>query len=142
MEHIAVISYKVQTDTVELARLFSGFLIKEMLDRFSMKINSTLQPDRSLWIYSAHEASIIGVLNSLGLFKPLHLPPYASSLHFELYKNSGNEHYVQLLYKKFDEENLQPLNIPKCGEKCSLDKFYELFNKIIPGDYHSECNGT
>lgn len=33
MAYIAAMNYKLQTDTKPLARLFSGFLIKEMLDR-------------------------------------------------------------------------------------------------------------
>lgn len=49
-----------------MARLKSGFLFKEILDHFSMKINSTLKPDRSLWVYSAHDITIINLLNSLG----------------------------------------------------------------------------
>lgn len=121
--------------------LFCVIYIVFLID-FFMKRNSTLSPDRSLWIYSAHENTIIGFLNSVGLFKELHLPPYASSLHFELYKSDANEHYVQLFYKQFDGENILPLNIPNCGEKCPLDRFYELFADILPGDYHSECHSA
>lgn len=57
------------SNTKEMARLYSGFLIKEMFDRFAQKINSTLQPDRSLWFYSTHETGIGGLMNSLGIFK-------------------------------------------------------------------------
>lgn len=56
-------------DTKELARLQSGFLLKEIFDRFAQKLNSTLQPDRSLWLYSAHDLTIMCMLNSLGLFE-------------------------------------------------------------------------
>lgn len=69
MEYIAQFDYKTYADTPELARLKSGFLLKEMLEHFSQKINSTLQPNRSLWIYSAHDITILNMLNSLGLFE-------------------------------------------------------------------------
>lgn len=52
-----------------MARIKSGFLIKEMFERFAQKMNQTLKPDRSLWIYSAHDATIANLLNSLGLFE-------------------------------------------------------------------------
>lgn len=141
MANISILNYKLKTGTKELAKLFSGFLIKDIFERFAKKLNSTLQPDRSLWIYSAHESTIIGVLNSFGLFDALSnkLPPYASSLLFELYKVDEKEHFIQLFYKQFDEENLSPLNIPGCGERCPLQKFYELYSYIIPSDFQSEC---
>lgn len=60
--------FQLQTNTPELARLSTGFLIRQMLEHFSRKIKSTLLPDRSLWIYSAHDTNIANILNSLGLF--------------------------------------------------------------------------
>lgn len=67
------------------------------------------------------------------------MPPYAASLHFELYKTDDNENYIQLFYRRFEEEELSPLDIPRCGVKCSIQQFYEKFNEIIPGDFDSEC---
>lgn len=67
------------------------------------------------------------------------MPPYAASLHFELYKTNENEYYIQIFYRRFEEEELSPLNIPKCGEKCSLEKFYETYAEIIPNDFDNEC---
>ena len=69
----------------------------------------------------------------------LHIPPYASSLHFELYKTVDDEHYIQIFYRKSDEEELSPMHIPNCGEKCSLDQFQAIYNDIIPGDFDMEC---
>lgn len=68
MEYIATFHHTMSTGTPLLARLKSGFLIKEILEHFSQKIDSTLQPDRSLFLYSAHETTIANILNSLGLF--------------------------------------------------------------------------
>lgn len=35
---------------------------------------------------------------------------------------------------------LPPLNITGCGTKCPLDKFYQLFDDIIPKqDFETEC---
>lgn len=69
MEYIAQFDYKTYADTPELARLKSGFLLKEMLDHFTQKINSTLTPNRSVWLYSGHDLTILNMLNSLGLFE-------------------------------------------------------------------------
>lgn len=69
MEYIATFDFKTYTDTPQLARLKSGFLIKEILEHFSQKVNSTLQPNRSVWFYSAHDITITNMLNSLGLYE-------------------------------------------------------------------------
>ncbi|XP_031628603.1 prostatic acid phosphatase-like [Contarinia nasturtii] len=139
LESIAFFRYKMRSNTRELARLYSGFLIKQMFERFAQKINSTLEPNRSLWFYSVHDMTIAGLLNGLGLLKPP-TPPYASSVHLELYKVDEKEHYIQIFYRKSDEEILLPLNIPNCGEKCPLDQLYKLYNDIIPDrDHDTEC---
>lgn len=69
MEQIALFYHRMAADTPELARLKSGPFIKEMLDHFTKKIDSTLIPDRLLWFYSAHETTIGDLLNSLRLFE-------------------------------------------------------------------------
>lgn len=166
MEYIAQFDYKTYADTPELARLKSGFLLKEMLEHFSQKINGTLKPNRSLWLYSGHDLTILNILNSLGLFEvglsisnmlsfdfiwvchnfmqnfnnfQLHISPYGASLHFELYRNGNGEYYVQLLYRKLKEEHPVPMKIPQCGDKCLLDQFYAIYNHILPGDFEAEC---
>lgn len=73
------------------------------------------------------------------LFLQPHIPPYASSLHFELYTTEANEHYIQLFYRRFEEDELLPLDVPRCGVKCSIQQFYEKYIDIIPNDFSSEC---
>lgn len=70
--------------------------------------------------------------------KQLHFVPYASSLHFELYKNADNEHYIQIIYRKLGEEFV--MDIPDCGKKCPLDQFKSYYDDIIPDDFDSECS--
>lgn len=31
------------------------------------------------------------------------------------------------------------MEIPHCGRKCDLDKFYDLYRDIIPEEFESEC---
>lgn len=85
---------------------------------------------------------IFGMILSLKLFffLQLHIPPFASSLHIELYKTDENDHYIQIFYRKSNEEELSPMNIPNCGTKCSLNRLYELYRDLIPGDHDVECS--
>lgn len=69
MERIATYHHSMPAATPRLARIKSGFLLKEILEHFSHKIRATLQPDRSLWLYSAHETTVANMLNGLGLLE-------------------------------------------------------------------------
>lgn len=68
MEKLKMTLCSMATNTKLLSRLKAGFLIREMLDHFTAKKDSTMMPDRSLWIYSAHDYTIINLLNALGLY--------------------------------------------------------------------------
>ncbi|XP_055300677.1 prostatic acid phosphatase-like isoform X2 [Sitodiplosis mosellana] len=137
-EYLAEYWLKFTSGTNQLKRLKSGFLLKEILDRFKNKTVSVLSSNHSLRLYSGHDTTIANMLNSLGLFHP-HIPPYSSSLLFELYK-SNDDFYVQLFYRNNLTEDPSPLNIPLCGTKCPLNRFYDLYNAILPSDFGTECH--
>lgn len=65
MEFIAQVNYKMR-GVPALARIKSGFLIKEILEHFSKKMSATLEPNRRLWLYSGHSTTITTMLNGLG----------------------------------------------------------------------------
>lgn len=152
-EYLVGVHLESFTYTTELKKLKAGYLIDKILQHFYKKIDSTLHPDRNLWIYSAHDVTLAILLNALDMFDVIHLdvhwqfflgkfsfswnlqskvPPYASSLHFELYK-SGREYYVQIIYRKPDTDyNPQPLYIRNCGTMCPLDKFFDFYRHILP----------
>lgn len=66
MEEIAKTVYALRSQPV-LFRVQSGFLLKEMLERFKAKQSDKLFPNRVLWMYSAHSSTITSLLNGLGL---------------------------------------------------------------------------
>lgn len=56
-----------------------------------------------------------------------------------MYKTYDKEYYIQIFYRTKGEDYPSALDIPKCGKKCDLDKFYDLYRDIIPDDFESEC---
>lgn len=56
------------TGTKELKRLKSGFLLSQIINRFRDKAFSLL-PEKLMHLYSGHEITISGILNSLGVFE-------------------------------------------------------------------------
>lgn len=70
----------------------------------------------------------------------MHLPPFGAAVLFELYK-SRNNYYVQLFYKNTTAEVIHPMNMPNCGTKCPLKKFFTVYKDVIPTrDFETECH--
>lgn len=69
LEYLAAVFYRAFSYTKEMKKLEAGFLLKEIFDRFKNKSLSLLQPNRKLWIYSAHDLTIANILNALNLFE-------------------------------------------------------------------------
>lgn len=138
MEWVSGRSFATKTNTKTLARLKSGFLLKDILDRCNDKKSSHLSPDRKMWIYSAHDTTIGSMLNTLGVFD-VHCPPYTASIMFELRLKNG-EPYVQVFYRNTTDEHPPALHIPNCGQLCSLEKMYTLYRDVLPADdFETEC---
>lgn len=61
---------------------------------------------------------------------------------FELHKFNGTFH-VEIYYKHSrgeDVEPLEPLSVPNCGQRCPLEKLYEVYRDVIPTeDFDTEC---
>lgn len=69
LEEALLKTFMLDTSTPFLAKIKGGFLLKEILDRFTNKSTSTLDPDRSFWVYSGHDTTICRILNTLGVLK-------------------------------------------------------------------------
>lgn len=46
---------------------------------------------------------------------------------------------MQIFYRKSNEEHPEPMKIPGCGHKFTLEQFYDLYEKLMPDDFESEC---
>lgn len=136
MEWISKKSFSVNAYTPQLARLKSGNLLKEMLDRFKNKANGSLVPNRSLWVYSAHDTTVANILNTLGMFE-LHNPPYRACIMLEL-RLRNNVPYVSILYKNTTSEPTV-MTIKNCGTMCPLDTMFSIYDDVLPKNWESEC---
>lgn len=57
----------LNTGTKFMAKYMTGFLLKDILDRFTSKIQNSLTPDRKLWMYSTHDSTVFSFLHSLNI---------------------------------------------------------------------------
>lgn len=138
LRSISARSFSTKTNTPMLARLKTGPLIQEMLQRFRNKAANTLKPNRTVWVYSAHDTTVANVLNTLRLFD-LHNPPFTACIMLELRQStSGDEPYVSVYYKNSTEEP-EPMAIPTCGKRCPLNQMFAVYSAILPDNWQREC---
>lgn len=56
---IAMLDFSFYGKTPKMARIRPGFLLKEMLERFSKKSTNKLNPrEQALYLYSAHDVTV------------------------------------------------------------------------------------
>ncbi|XP_063704705.1 prostatic acid phosphatase [Culicoides brevitarsis] len=139
MKPISGRSFATYTYTRPLARLKSGPLLKEMLERFTNKTHKRLSPDRKVWMYSAHDTTVGNILNTLKVFE-YHSPPYRACVMLEL-REYQNEAFVSVFYKNTSAEP-QLMDLPGCGVACPLEKMYKLYADVLPENWEAECNNV
>uniref|UniRef100_A0A182HT87 acid phosphatase n=1 Tax=Anopheles arabiensis TaxID=7173 RepID=A0A182HT87_ANOAR len=138
LRSVSAMTFAVKTNTTQLARLKMGPLVKEMLNRFRSKAKGTLKPNRSVWMYSAHDVTVASLLNALRVFE-LHNPPFAACVLLELRQPAnGGQAYVELFYKNTTGEPYR-LVVPGCDARCPLERMFEIYDNILPQDWEAEC---
>ncbi|KAL1396350.1 hypothetical protein pipiens_010569 [Culex pipiens pipiens] len=96
--------------------------------------------NRSVWIYSGHDITIVSLLNGLGLFQT-HNPPFGACIMIELRTSPSGTPYVSVIYRDNQEEP-EALHIPGCGTRCPLGRMVQLYKDIIPDDWERECGNV
>ncbi|XP_033162482.1 prostatic acid phosphatase isoform X1 [Drosophila mauritiana] len=137
LTYVANFAFAISSYTRKLARLKAGPLLKDIFQRFKEKSSGSLKPDRSMWVYSAHDTTVASVLNALKLFE-LHSPPYTACIMMELRVDETNTPLVSIFYKNTTAEPL-PLDIPGCGPSCPLAKLVNIYEDVLPVDWEREC---
>ncbi|XP_046672861.1 prostatic acid phosphatase-like [Homalodisca vitripennis] len=130
-------SFVLPTWTPLLQRLKIGSLLKEMAEHFRAKSAGTLSPNRRLWVYSAHDATISAFLNTFKAFE-IHFPPYASCVLLEL-RLIDQDYFVTLFYRNSTVSEPLLLTMKSCSAVCPLEQFLTLIQPLLPEDWHQEC---
>lgn len=90
MRPLAERSYALFTETHLMKRIKGGAFLTEIIKKMQNKRRKNLNPDRKIFLYSAHDVTLVNVLNSLGILdQTAKLPEYASALVFELHHSKS-----------------------------------------------------
>nr|CAD7409095.1 unnamed protein product [Timema cristinae] len=129
---------------VESANLFQqvwmGPLVGDITQHMADKSSGALSASQKLFLYSAHDITIVNVWRTLGMTEMLK-PESGAALIIELHLVGTNKDFqIEVLY--FNNTSTlepHPLTIEQCGTPCFLDTFLNLTTPVIPTDWEKEC---
>lgn len=132
--------YVFEPSKRENLKLCVGPLLHIFLSNIEEKLQDTSsEPNRKLFLYSAHDTTLIPCLMALGIFD-MRWPPYAADITLELHQHrQTKKSFVKVSYIGQDQL------IPGCsGVYCPLDEFKQVLStySLSSEVYHSLCNNT
>lgn len=116
----------------EAGKLGGGYIVRYAFERLAAR---ALEGTGPLYTHiSAHDTTLIATLSALR-HELSGLPPYASTIVFELWKTSGGEHVIRTLF------NTVPIAPPECSALlCPMEDFRKMIeNRLTVTDFESEC---
>ena len=128
--------------TKQQQRMLAGVLLKTIRDAFQNVTdgNAKSLPASKLIIYSAHDATIIGLTTLLDVFNDMK-PPYASALLLELYSDENQKFYFKMFFHNETDSEPYALKMKICNfeELCEWDVFYTNSENLTVEDWTAEC---
>ncbi|KAM3728436.1 Testicular acid phosphatase [Dirofilaria immitis] len=144
IEEFKRVSQILKYNTLEKAWLKGGLLLGDILHRFQNVSIGIGVEARKMFLYSAHDATILSLQYALNVGNGL-LVPYSACLIIELYRTEKNETLVKILYKNETENaDAHELFVPSCSIPCTLDQLIELSAPMIMNtldDLQKICQG-
>ncbi|CAD7084870.1 unnamed protein product [Hermetia illucens] len=125
----------------EYMKIRSSALFKDITSRFDSLITGSAE--QNILLYSAHDATIAGMLHFLGIRdQTVGKPAYGASLNLELHENSEiqDDYEVKLFYfTSYGDENPIEISIPNCATPCPYEQFKLNIQPSIVDDYDGAC---
>ncbi|XP_057333865.1 lysosomal acid phosphatase-like isoform X2 [Microplitis mediator] len=143
MREIASRSLSLFTSNTFQQRLRGGPLLKEITNNMMLSRNG--HDKIKLYLYSAHDITLVNVLRAMGFTNELFKPDYGAALIFELvlaedFEENDLEVHVKVKYLNNTEMyEATPLKIPQCKEPCKLLDLLRVWKDVLPSDWDSEC---
>lgn len=143
MRPLAERTLRTYTELPYMRRMRGGALLTVWLDAMLAKRARRLQPDRAVFVYAAHDVTIINMSVALGVLERTAVwPDYAAALVLELHHSVlyQDDMEVQLVYYLNGEDKLpKAVQMPGCAEPCSLTQFARWLEPVLVRDYDELC---
>lgn len=131
------------TETPFMKKIKGGAIISELLDNMIRKRSGILMPERSIFIYSAHDVTLINLMRTMNIIDQTSgKPDFSATIVFELHHSItfDDDFEVKIVFF-FNSEDKYPkeIKIPNCEHPCSLTKFSQLMETVRLKSYEELC---
>ncbi|XP_023020320.2 prostatic acid phosphatase [Leptinotarsa decemlineata] len=123
----------------KLARLSAGTFLKEVIEHFENK-QQNIPSAQFFRMYSGHDFNIVQILSALGAYEP-HVPYFASTIYFELWKSFLGTYHVNIYYKQKDV--IKKITPKGCFQfDCGLSNLKKQLRDVLidTNDKAKECS--
>lgn len=59
-----------------------------------------------------------------------------------MYKTPQDKYYLQLFFRQPDQEYPKPEHVEGCGEKCTIEELYKVYDHLIPDQSFEKACGV
>ncbi|XP_033225871.1 venom acid phosphatase Acph-1-like [Belonocnema kinseyi] len=132
-----LLEFKIMNYDEKMRKRNGGRLIKKIKENMESVENGSMDENRKLMLYGAHDLNVVAVLEALGVFHS-HVPKFSSAVIVELHLIE-KAYYVKINYYLGVPAEVKTLRIPECETLCPLDQFSNLMKNVIPSDLDFEC---
>ncbi|XP_072382551.1 prostatic acid phosphatase-like [Diabrotica undecimpunctata] len=132
MRELAARNLAFYSEVPYMKKVKGGMFLNNMIKTMENSLNKT--DVTKLYLYAAHDLTIVHILRSLNLIETLK-PDFGATLIFELNADSS----IKITYRNFWKDTPKEYYISQCELSCPLQKFKSLLSDILPTDYTKEC---
>uniref|UniRef100_A0A914MXK0 Acid phosphatase n=1 Tax=Meloidogyne incognita TaxID=6306 RepID=A0A914MXK0_MELIC len=135
-------------------RLLSGLLFTEILTRMeNIACENEFVREEKFYAYSGHDGTVAGLLAIFGINLEI-FPKFSTALLIELHQQRNKSEdleentstfFIRLFHKnETDGNGLLEIEIPDCGNICSLGKLKEIRREYIIElkEWNNECKNN
>ncbi|XP_008193226.1 testicular acid phosphatase homolog [Tribolium castaneum] len=130
MRKLAARSLETFTETNFMKRMKGGVFLSKVITDMETDKKSPL-----LFLYAAHDLTLVNILKTLG-YKTMLKPGFGASLVFELRNNSQ----ITLLYRDDIKSDPERIAVESCNTPCLLSGFKTALKEFLPSNWKLECN--
>lgn len=114
-----------------LKTILAGTFLQKLQSDWQANIAGTSA--KKIFIYSAHDATVVSVLGACNVWNPLWAPDYGVTAIFELRQNKKSGEYGVQIYIR-NQPNNEPvlLTIPGCKAFCPISDFASILANHLP----------
>ncbi|KAJ8664600.1 hypothetical protein QAD02_006262 [Eretmocerus hayati] len=111
----------------------TGQLLEQIVQKMRKAEKNSMKKHEKVVFYSAHDATLLALLENLRIHETNIMPSYSSGIIFELHELQGR-HFVKGYYYEGVTRDFTIQKLPNCDNFCNLDDFEKLVNDLVGMD--------